>query len=171
MAHGHETRKALRRAYVNDRMELLAAAAGLSIAANTARRWRAQALAQGDDWDLARMAHGLTGERRQSITERILDDYLVLHQSCIEEVKSSAQLDPLKKAEVLSRLADAFTKTMAAVGKASPDLSRLAVATDVLQRLAGFVRNDFPEHAPALLQVIEPFAVVLSRSYGARDHG
>src|SRR3546814_725803 len=96
----------------------------------------------------------------------ILDDYLTLHQATIEDVKAAAEIDPLKKAEVLSRLADAFTKTMSAVAKASPDLGRLAVATELLQDLAAFVREHFPDHAHALVEVLEPFAAEAARKYG-----
>ncbi|NYZ17054.1 DUF1804 family protein [Azospirillum sp. RWY-5-1] len=166
MAHGADTRADLRRAYVYDRLELPAAAERLGVSLSSARRWKQEAEADGDDWDRARSAARLAGDGRQQIAEMILNDYLLLHQACVEDIKGKADIDPLKKAEVLSRLADAFNKTMAAVGRASPELSRLAVATDVIQRLAGFVRRDFPHLAPALLEVIEPFSAELSRDYG-----
>lgn len=164
--YGDDTRAALRRAFVYDRLELPAAAAQAGVSVNTARRWKAAAEAAGDDWSRARSAARLAEEGRQSVAEMILNDYLVLHQACMEEVKAASGIDPLKKAEALARLAAAFTKTMAAVGKASPDLSRLAVATDVIQRLAAFVRAGFPDRAPALLEVLEPFAAALAKEYG-----
>lgn len=167
MAHGDETRACCRKAYVYDRLELPAAAERIGVSLSTARRWKAEAESDGDDWEKARSAARLAGEGRQSVAEMILNDYLLLHQACMEEVKASTKMDPLQKAEVLSRLADAFNKTMASVGKASPALSRLAIATDVIQRLAGFVRRDHPQLAPALLDIMEPFAAELSKEYGS----
>lgn len=144
MAHDDATRADLRRAYVYDRLDLPAAAERAGVSLSTARRWKADAEAGGDDWEKARSAARLAGDGRAAVAELILNDYLMLHQSCIEDIKSDAKIDPLKKAEVLSRLADAFTKTMNAVGKASPELSRLAVAADVIKRLADFIKRRGP---------------------------
>lgn len=165
MAHPPETQAKLRAAYVYDRLSLDGAAdkSGVSIA--TARRWKREAEASGDDWERARSAARLAGDGTQTIAQLILDDYLLLHQATVEGVKSDPDVPPIQKAEVLSRLADAFTKTMAAVGKASPQLNRLGVATDVLQRLSRYVAQVHPHHAEALLEVLEPFAAELSRDY------
>ncbi|HWQ10018.1 MAG TPA: DUF1804 family protein, partial [Holophaga sp.] len=72
----------------------------------------------------------------------------------------------LDKAEALSRLSDAYVKTMRCLQKSSPELSRLAVASEVLQHLARFVRERHPQHAGALLQVLEPFGEELVKLYG-----
>ncbi len=167
MAHGDGTRADLRKAYVYDRLELPAAADKVGVSLSTARRWKCDAEAEGDDWEKARTAARLAGDGRQSVAEMILNDYLVLHQSCIEDIKASTTIDPLKKAEILSRLADAFNKTMVAVGKASPELSRLAVATDVIQRLAIFVKRKKPsmETREWLIDALDEFTTELSRDF------
>jgi hypothetical protein len=166
MAHPPETTAKLRAAYVYERLGLEAAAekAGVSIA--SARRWKRDAESAGDDWDRARSAARLAGDGNSLLSQMILDDYLTMHQSTIEGVKDAADMTPLQKAEVMSRLADAFTKTMAAVSKASPQLNRLGVATDVLQRLSRYAAEVHPHLAPALLEVLEPFSVELAREYG-----
>ncbi|SMH62852.1 DUF1804 family protein [Azospirillum agricola] len=167
MAHGDATRADLRRAYVYDRLELPAAADRVAVSLSTARRWKSDAEAEGDDWEKARTAARLAGDGRQSVAEMILNDYLMLHQACMEEVKAARTIDPLKKAEVLSRLADAFNKTMGAVSKASPELSRLAVATDVIQRLAGFIRKRKapPAVLEFLIDALDEFASELARDF------
>lgn len=166
MAHPPEIRAKVRAAYVHDRMPLEAAAERHGISYPTARRWKSDAENNGDDWERARSAARLAGDGVQHVAQMILEDYLHLHQATVEGVKSADNIAPLAKAEVLSRLADAFTKTMSAVGKASPELSRLAVATDVLQRLAKYVGSNHPHLAEALLEVLEPFAADLARDYG-----
>ena len=116
MAHPPETSAKLRAAYVYDRLGLEAAAekAGVSIA--TARRWKRDAETSGDDWERARSAARLAGDGTQTLAQLILDDYLMLHQATIEGVKTATDVPPIQRAEILSRLADAFTKTMAAMG-------------------------------------------------------
>lgn len=166
MAKPPETRFELRRLYVYDRLSLEAAADRLGIGTATARRWRTTAEQEGDDWDRARSAARMASDGMQNVAQMILDDYLTLHQAVIEQVKGDSKIEPLAKAEVLSRLADAFTKTMSAVSKASPQLSRLAVATDVLKRLAAYVRDTTPEAGAILLDVLEPFAAELAAEYG-----
>lgn len=166
MAHGPEIRARVRAAYVYERMSLEAAAEKVAVPYPTARRWKSDAEQDGDDWDRARSAARLSGDSLQLLGQMILEDYLVLHQATVEGVKSDPAASPLQKAEVLSRLADSFTKTMSAVSKASPELSKLAIATDVLKRLTNFTTDKYPEHAAALLDVLEPFAADLARSYG-----
>lgn len=166
MAHPDDVQAVVRRAYVYDRFDLAGAAAKAGVSESTARRWRLAAEASGDDWDRARSAARLAGSGQQHIAEMILNDYLALHQAVIEDVKSASDLDPLKKAEVLSRLADAFTKTMAAVAKASPQLCQLAVATDVLRRLVAYAETDHPDRAPAVAEVVNAFAVIAAQEYG-----
>jgi len=167
MAHDDATRADLRRAYVYDRLDLPAAAERTGVSLSTARRWKADAEAEGDDWERARTAARLAGDGRQQVAEMILNDYLLLHQSCVEDLKSDAKIDPLKKAEVLSRLADAFAKTMRAVSQASPELSRLAVATDVIQRLALFVKGRAPSPAVLafLIDALDDFASDLAKDW------
>jgi transposase len=165
MAHPPEIRAKLRACYVYERMGLEAAADKLEIGIATARRWKRDAESEGDDWERARSAARLAGDGTATIMQLILDDYVTMHQATIEAVKADAEVKPLQRAEVMSRLADAFTKTMAAVSKASPQLNRLGIATDVLQRLSRFAAEVHPHLAPALLEVLEPFAAELARDY------
>lgn len=165
MAHPPEKVAKLRAAYVYDRMGLDAAAEKAEVSIATARRWKRDAEASGDDWERARSAARLAGDGMQTIVQMMLEDYMALHQATVEGVKAAANVKPLEKAEVVSRLADAFTKTMAAVSKASPQLNRLGVATDVLQRLSRYTAEVHPHLAEALLEVLEPFAAELARDY------
>jgi len=166
MAHPPETRAKLRALYVHDRLPLETAAERIGISYATARRWKADAENDGDDWERGRSAARLAGDGIRNVATLLLDDYLLLHQSTIEAVKDATELAPLSKAEALSRLADAFTKTMSAVAKAAPELNRLAIATDVIQRLAEYTEADFPQHIAAILEIIEPFAADLAKEFG-----
>jgi hypothetical protein len=109
----------------------------------------------------ARMASGGLGD----LTAELLEDFALLFQSTVEQIKD-AEVDPLKKAEAISRLSDAYTKTMRAAAKGAPEIGRLAIALEVLDALAKFVRAHHPEHAEALIEVLEPFGQELAGNYG-----
>uniref|UniRef100_UPI00106BBFDF DUF1804 family protein n=1 Tax=Pseudomonas aeruginosa TaxID=287 RepID=UPI00106BBFDF len=47
-----------------------------------------------------------------------------------------------------------------------PETSALATAMEVLQRLASFIRERFPQHAPAFAEVLEPFGEVIAKELG-----
>lgn len=166
MAHGEDVKTTLRAAYIFDRLPLEAAAEKVGVPLGTARRWKGLAAAQGDDWDKARAAAGLTSAGTGLIAQMILTDFLSLHQATMEQLRSEVDTPAIVKAEAISRLTDAFHKTMSAVAKAAPDLGRYAVATELLQLLAIFVRDRFPQHGAAFAEVLEPFAAHVGDKYG-----
>jgi hypothetical protein len=166
MAHAPEKRAVVRAGYVYQRQPLPVAAASAEVSIATARRWKADAETAGDDWDRARSVASLADTGRATIVQGVIEEYLALHQSTIESLKAATDMPALDRAEALSRLADAFTKTMSAAAKSSPEMGRLAVATDVLQRLTAFVGRKAPQHAGAFLDLLEPFAAELAKSYG-----
>lgn len=166
MAHPPELRDAVRRSYVGDRLPLEAAAEKHCIPAATARKWKSVAAAIGDDWDKARAATALTAAGANTVAQLVLHDFLILHQSTVEALKAEEDVSALAKAEAMSRLADAFTKTMSAVAKAAPDLGRFAVASELMQDLVEFVGREFPDHRAALVEILEPFGAFVAQRYG-----
>ncbi len=166
MAHPPEIRQRLRQAYVYDRLSLEMAAERVGVGLATARRWKTAAETEGDDWERARSAASLSTAGAGAIAQIVLQDFMALHQSVTAEVMDLPPANALAKAEAMSRLADAFTKTMNAVAKAAPDLHRFAVATELLQELAVFVADRYPQHAAAVAEVLEPFALTVAKRYG-----
>ncbi|WP_026872632.1 DUF1804 family protein [Inquilinus limosus] len=166
MAHAQEVKTAVRGSYIYERMSLEQAAAKHDVPVATIRRWKSLAAAMGDDWDKARGAAALSTSGAGMIAQVVLTDFLTLHQATMAQLLDADDVAPLDKAEAISRLSDAFHKTMAAVARAAPDLGRYAVATELLQLLAVFVREKFPQHAEALAEVLEPFAGHVAERYG-----
>jgi len=165
MAWSADTRLAVRQAYVFDRQSMEAAALSHGVPPATAKRWKADAKADGDDWDQARAAHRLSSGNQGLLIQALLEDYTHLHQATQTALRGAVNQDPLKAAEALSRLADAFTKVMSAVGKASPEVSRLALLADFVRALITFVSERYPDHQEAFAEVLEPFGQHLSRKY------
>ncbi len=164
--HSEETKRAVRGAYVHQGLPLEAAAEKYKVPIDTVRRWKRLAKAVGDDWDKARTAARMSGEGKDAIIQAVIEDYLLLHQATLEDIKNDKDAPAIKRAEALSRLADAFHKTMHAMGEASPELSRLAVAQDVLRRLGAFIVEHHPDRGAAFVEILEPFGAELARVYG-----
>jgi len=167
MAHTPEAKAALRAAYVFEKSSMAQAAAAHDVPLSTARKWKTADRDNGDNWDKARAASSMTKGGAATVAQMVLSDFLTMYQETTEAIMEDADIAPLKKADALSRLADAFSKTMAAVAKAAPDLGHYAVATELLQDMALFIKTEFPGHAEAFAEILQPFAARVSEKYGS----
>lgn len=168
MAHAHEKRTKLRGLFVYQRLPMETACKKLGVPKSTANRWKTEAKAQGDDWDTARAAVAMGDESFSQLSRKLLEDYLVQHQATMDMLRAAPpkELSAMQRAEILASMSDSFNKTMASFKRLSPELNRQAVALDALQRLATFAQVKFPQHVPALLELLEPFGEELARAYG-----
>lgn len=97
--------------------------------------------------------------QRDALIATLLEDYLRIHLDAVAAVKNKPNgEDPVKQVELLARLSLALDRTLRALGKASPRLSRLAVAKEVLERQAEFIKQRFPQHLVVFIEILEPFA-------------
>jgi len=165
MAYSDGTKQAVRTDFIRG-LTLKGAADKNDIPYETARGWKRTAKAGGDDWDIARAATRISAGGIKTLTAEILEDFVHLFEATIIEIKDASDMSPMKKAEAISRLSDAYQKTVKAAGASNPELSRLAIAMDVLQKQAEFIRRRFPHMASDFLEVLEPFGKELSRVYG-----
>jgi len=166
MAHPARIRDAVRGAYVHDRLSLKASASKAGVSYHTARRWKIEAARHGDDWDRARAASRMAAGGLGDITARVLEDFALLFQATMDEIKENKEMPPEKKAESMSRLADAYTKTIKAAGAADPKMARLSIAMEVLESLARFIREQFPEDLERFVAILEPFGARVSEEFG-----
>lgn len=166
MAHPQERRQQLRGLFVFKQLPMEAACAAMSLPKTTGNRWKHDAKAQGDDWDSARAAVALGDDNFKQLSQRLLQDYLTLHQAMIDEIKVNTKLDTEQKTKMLASLSDSFNKSIAAFRRIAPELNRHAIALDALQRFASFAQGKFPKHVPALLEMLEPFGEELAKAYG-----
>ena len=167
MAHDDKTRREARKLFVFQRQSLPPIAITLTVSEATLRRWKADAKARGDDWDVGRAANTIAGEGMEMLVATVIEDFVVLYQATIEAVKGDPNIAPADRVKMMASLADAFHKTIAASGRVSPKISELGVAMDVLKRLADFTRQHHPDRAGLLLEVLEPFGTHLSEVYGS----
>jgi len=165
MAHGKDKVAAVRAAYMHERLPLEAAAAKVGVPAATAARWKRKAKETGDDWDKLRAACLLAGDGVEAVARQMLADYVVQHKSLMEQIAAN-DLAAAVKVGMLASLADSFNKTVAASKRVLPETSELATALSVLDKLGSFIRDHFPQHGPAFVEVLEPFGAVIARQYG-----
>jgi hypothetical protein len=166
MAHGSEKIAAVRAAYVHERLPLEMAAAKAGVSPATAGRWKRAAREAGEDWDKLRAACLLAGEGVEAVARQMLADYVVQHKAMMDVISSDADLPAASKVEMLASLADSFNKTVSASKRVLPETSELATALSVLDKLGGFIRDRFPQHAQAFLEVLEPFGTEVAKLFG-----
>ena len=164
MAHSRQTRATARSLYVHQRHAIHTIGVTLGVATNTITRWKADARERGDDWDIARAAATMAGEGFDKLVADAVEGFTVMFQATMGEIQSEA-IGPGDKAKMMASLADSFNKMINSAGRASPSLSRLGVAADVLMRLGEFVHERFPQHSDVFVDVLEKFAPELGKLY------
>ncbi|WP_457798108.1 DUF1804 family protein [Methylocystis sp. S23] len=166
MARDEQKLRDLRKAYVVDGQSLPLAALAAGVPDGTARRWKREASERGDDWDRARAAQTIQGAGRDSLLTKAVEDFVIQFQAAITSISDGgAEIDPVVRVEMLAKLSDAFTKTMAAAGRVSPKISELGVALDVLKRFGDYVAKNHPDGAETLIEALEGFGASLSEVY------
>jgi len=165
MAHSDEVRKAVRAAYVFDQITLDAAAVSRGVPVGTARRWKTEAKAEGDDWDRARGAQMIAGGGLEDVIRQTLAIAVQQVQATIEQIQAEENMPPAVKVKMLAALADSYNKLLGAAKRLMPETDKLATAMDVVQRFAEFVAKRHPEHAPAFVDMLDSFGTEIERAY------
>lgn len=166
MSSEQDKRRKARADYIYRRMTGATISMMLDISQATFGRWKKAAKDAGDDWDIARTASIMAGEGIETVVSSVIEDFMIMAQSVLEQIKhGDLPLD--QKVKHLVALADAMTKMTTSAGKLAPKISELGVAQDVMQYLVDFVREKFPQHVAAILEIIEPFGESLARRYAS----
>lgn len=166
MAHSDETRRAVRAAYVFDQLGLEVAAVKEGVPTATARRWKSEAKAAGDDWDRARAAQMMAGGGIEDVVRQTLAVVVQQVQATVESIQAAPDMEPAIKVQMLASLADAYNKLMAASKRLMPETDKLAVAMGVIRLLLDYVRKHHPQHGAAIAAVLEPFGEEVVKNYG-----
>ncbi|MBU9231430.1 DUF1804 family protein [Burkholderia multivorans] len=164
MAYSKEVRDKVRRAFVFDRLSLEVAAMKSGVNYSTARRWKDDARAAGDDWEKAQAAQLLAGGGIEGAARQMLAGMVTQYQATMDEL-DSAEMKPADKVAMLASLADAYNKTINASKRVLPETNELAIAMGVVQRLATFIKDRYPEHVGAFADVLGPFGDELATAY------
>lgn len=167
MAHPKETRLALRAAYLGG-LPIEQAAAQAEVPLATARRWKAEALAEGDDWDkFQRVSLMLAGGGLDQAMGRVVAGVILRSEALLERISADEELDPVEATKAVASLTDSLAKARAAAKQLMPATDRYAVAMDVLKRLAEYAMARKPGPvAGQLVELLEAFGDELGKAYG-----
>lgn len=162
MAHGEETRRAVRAGYVFDQLTLDAAATRAGVPEATAKRWKREAREAGDDWDRARSAQMIAGGGIEDVVRQTLAVIVQQTQATVDAIQAADNMPAADKVQMLTSLADAYNKLMSASKKLMPETDAMAIRLDTVKRLGEFIRAKYPRHGAAFVEVLEPFAAELA---------
>lgn len=165
MAHDPKVRAEVRARYVQG-MPLTSAAEMGEISHSTARNWKRMAKADGDDWDIARAARRMSTSGVEEMTSQVLEEMVVQFLATLEAIKKHETMPPAEKAEILSRLSDAYVKAINSASKGNPRLSKLGVAMEVIRDLSAFIASEFPALHGGFLDALDRFGPELTSKYG-----
>lgn len=167
MAHPKETRLNLRAAYIGG-LPIEQAAAKAGVALGTARRWKADAAAEGDDWDkFQRASLIVAGGGFEQTMGRVAAAVILRCEALLEQLSADAAVDPVEATKAVASLSDSLTKAQAATRRLMPMTDQYAVAMDVIKRLGEYAMTRKPgPFAAELVELLEAFGAELATSYG-----
>ncbi|MBL4832610.1 MAG: DUF1804 family protein [Pseudomonas sp.] len=165
MARNQEKHDAVRRSFICDRLALKAAADLHNVPPATAARWKVKSKEKGDCWDRARSASRLAQGGIGDLSIQVLEDF-TFQYSALMDVLKHADMDPLEKATILTKLADSYVKITKAAGGGDNQIGRLSVAIETLKLFSDFIGERSPHMLEQFVLLLEQFAPELSKQYG-----
>lgn len=166
MAYPIEKISAARSAYVYEALNLEAVAARFNVPRSTILRWKKTSLQKGDDWDRARAAARLSTDGVEAVTAAVLEDFVLSFQTIMKEIKEDKNLKARDRVDMLSSLADSYSKTINSIAKGNPKLDKLSFAANLLRDLVQYIQANYPQHAAVMEQVLMPFSEEIGKRYG-----
>jgi transposase-like protein len=152
---------ACKRAYVVDNKQVSQIAAEYDVPERTLWNWKKAALAKGDDWDRDRTMHALGGGGEEQLVNAIVPMLMRFIRSIMEKIEKDPDMSPLMATELLAKLTDSLTKSTSALRRLNPGMDKLAMGVEFLNLLTKFIATQFPQHADAMQEVLEPFGKAL----------
>lgn len=157
MAHPKEKQLQLRAAYIGG-LPLEQAAQHTGVPHSSARRWKGEAKARGDDWDKFQAASLIVagGGFDQSMG-RVAAAVLLRAEAVIQRLQDP-EIDPLDAARAIASLSDSLGKAKAAMRALMPETDVLAVETGAVKAFVELLIRLHPASAAAALAAMEAFA-------------
>lgn len=165
MAHSKQTRLTLRSTYINEQCDLKEAAKRLGVSLPTAQRWKSIAKTAGDDWDTARNSLLLAQGGKKELMNQVLEKFFTQSERIFESIEKSENLKPEDMVSLMAKWTDSMSKVSKLLGT-SNDFNKIGFALELLQKLGSFVKDHYPQHADAFLEILEPFGQEVSKEYG-----
>ena len=104
----------------------------------------------------------MAGKDLEDIARQLLTD-LVLQFTATMDALAREDIPASERVTLLTSLSDSYNKAISANKKLLPETSRLAVALEVLEKLADGLKTKRPESLGAFLDELEPFGAQLEK--------
>lgn len=165
MAHDEKTKADVRRYYVFDclTLELTAEKAGVSY--NTARRWKREAEARGDNWDKVRDANTMASGKVEDVARGMLTAFVLYFENTMDEIKRAEELPVSEKAKLIQGLGDSYSKMVASSKRLLPEVSELATAWKVIEMVTNLIKTKQPDLLPAFLSVLDDLEGIVKQEF------
>ena len=172
MAYPPHIRAKVRGLWVNGGMRDDRIAVETGVPEATIRSWRRKDKDAGDDWERARNAARIAQGGMGEVTQQVMQDFVLFAEDIIPDIKGS-DLSPDKKVELIASFSDSWAKFIKVMGRASPEVAKLAVAMECLKELVEHLRERHPVllRNPELIQALDEFGPILSAKFGASKVG
>ena len=165
MAHDEKTKADVRRYYVFDCLTLELAAEKAKVSYNTARRWKREAEARGDNWDKVRDASTMASGKVEDVARGMLTTFVLYFESTMDELRKTEDLPVSDKAKLIQGLGDSYSKMVASSKRLLPEVSELATAWKVIEMVTNLIKTKHPDLLPTFLSVLDDLENIVKQEF------
>ena len=165
MAHDEKTKADVRRYYVFDCLTLELAAEKAKVSYNTARRWKREAEARGDNWDKVRDANTMASGKVEDVARGMLTTFVLYFENTMDEIKRAEELPVSEKAKLIQGLGDSYSKMVASSKRLLPEVSELATAWKVIEMVTNLIKTKHPDLLPTFLSVLDDLENIVKQEF------
>ena len=165
MAHDEKTKADVRRYYVFDCLTMELAAEKAKVSYNTARRWKREAEARGDNWDKVRDASTMASGKVEDVARGMLTTFVLYFENTMDEIKRAEELPVSEKAKLIQGLGDSYSKMVASSKRLLPEVSELATAWKVIEMVTNLIKTKHPDLLPAFLSVLDDLEGIVKQEF------
>ena len=165
MAHDEKTKADVRRYYVFDCLTLELAAEKAKVSYNTARRWKREAEARGDNWDKVRDASTMASGKVEDVARGMLTTFVLYFENTMDEIKRAEELPVSEKAKLIQGLGDSYSKMVASSKRLLPEVSELATAWKVIEMVTNLIKTKHPDLLPVFLSVLDDLEGIVKQEF------
>lgn len=165
MAHDEKVKADVRRLYVFDCLPLESAAEKSGVSYNTARRWKREAQAKGDNWDKVRDAHTMASGKVEDVARGMLSTFVLYFGNTMDELKRAEELPVSEKAKLIQGLGDSYAKMVASSKRLLPEVSELATAIKTMTMFGDYVQANKPALIGEFADLLDGFADLLNKEF------
>lgn len=165
MAHDEKTKADVRRYYVFDCLTLELAAEKAKVSYNTARRWKREAEARGDNWDKVRDASTMASGKVEDVARGMLTTFVLYFESTMDELRKTEDLPVSEKAKLIQGLGDSYSKMVASSKRLLPEVSELATAWKVIEMVTNLIKTKYSDLLPTFLSVLDDLESIVKQEF------